>query len=118
MLALRWNEAYGQRDAQPYELGGSQSDEVILLPIWGGNETLAKARAIENHVFLISSSYDMKTFIVDPTGAVIAEASEKTPIASAEIDLDRVILEPWLGDMKPRTWKERRPDIPIDEARP
>lgn len=33
VLALRWNEAYGQRDAQPYELGGSESDEVILLPI-------------------------------------------------------------------------------------
>jgi hypothetical protein len=33
VLALRWNEAYGQRDAQPFELGGSKSDEVILLPI-------------------------------------------------------------------------------------
>jgi hypothetical protein len=33
VLALRWNEAYGQRDAQPFELGGSNSDEVILLPI-------------------------------------------------------------------------------------
>jgi hypothetical protein len=33
VLALRWNEAYGQRDAQPFELGGSESDEVILLPI-------------------------------------------------------------------------------------
>jgi hypothetical protein len=33
VVALRWNEAYGQRDAQPFELGGSKSDEVILLPI-------------------------------------------------------------------------------------
>jgi len=33
VLALRWNEAYGQRDAQPFELGGSKSDEVILLPL-------------------------------------------------------------------------------------
>ena len=33
VLALRWNEAYGQRDAEPFELGGSKSDEVILLPI-------------------------------------------------------------------------------------
>jgi len=32
VLALRWNEAYGQRDAQPFELGGSKSDDVILLP--------------------------------------------------------------------------------------
>jgi hypothetical protein len=32
VLALRWNEAYGQRNAERFELGGSKSDEVILLP--------------------------------------------------------------------------------------
>jgi predicted amidohydrolase len=88
--------------------------ELILLPIWGGSDVLARARAIENHVYLVSSSYDMKTFIVDPTGATLAEATPDQPIALAEIDLDRKLLQPWLGDMKPRTWKERRPDIPIE----
>ena len=87
--------------------------DLILLPIWGGNETLARARAIENHVFLVTSSYDMKTFIVDPTGAVLAEATPERPVAVAEIRLDRKILQPWLGDMKTRTWKERRSDIPV-----
>jgi predicted amidohydrolase len=87
--------------------------EVILLPIWGGSEILAKARAIENHVFLLTSSYDMKTFIVDPAGAVLAETTTEKPVAVAELHLDRKILQPWLGDMKPRTWKERRPDIPV-----
>jgi predicted amidohydrolase len=87
--------------------------EVILLPIWGGSEVLAKARAIENHVFLLTSSYDMKTFIVDPAGAVLAETTTEKPVAVAEMHLDRKILQPWLGDMKPRTWKERRPDIPV-----
>jgi len=33
VLALRWNEAYGQTDAEPFELGGSKSDEYILLPV-------------------------------------------------------------------------------------
>lgn len=88
--------------------------EVILLPIWGGNEVLAKARAIENHIFLISSSYDMKTFIVNPAGEVLAEASKDRPAVCAEIRLDQKIVQPWLGDMKPRTWKERRPDITIE----
>lgn len=32
VLSLRWNEAYGTVDAQPFDLGGSQSDEYILLP--------------------------------------------------------------------------------------
>ena len=33
VLALRWNEAYGQTTAEPFELGGSKSDEYILLPV-------------------------------------------------------------------------------------
>ena len=41
----------------------------------------------------------MKTFIVDPTGTVVAEASSQQPIASAEIYLDRPIHQPWLGDI-------------------
>jgi hypothetical protein len=56
----------------------------------------------------------MKTFIVAPDGAVLAEASQNEPLAVADLYLDRKIIQPWLGDMKPRTWKERRPDIPID----
>jgi len=89
--------------------------EVILLPIWGGSEVLAKARAIENHLFLITSSFDMKTFIVDPTGAVLAEATKERPAVTAELKLDQKIVQPWLGDMKPRTWKERRGDLPVEE---
>lgn len=92
--------------------------ELILLPIWGGNETLARARAIENHVFLVTSSYDMKSFIVNPAGDVLAEATPERPIAVAELNLDRPILQPWLGDMKARTWKERRGDLSVEESSP
>ncbi|MCL5097302.1 MAG: carbon-nitrogen hydrolase family protein [Candidatus Omnitrophica bacterium] len=90
-----------------------QGAEMILLPIWGGSEVLARARAIENHVYLVTSSYDMRTFIVDPTGKVLAEATAEKPIAFATIDLQQAIIQPWLGNMKARTWKERRPDIPM-----
>ncbi len=79
----------------------------------GGSDVLARARAIENHVFLVTSSYDMKTFIVDPAGNVLAEATGEKPVVTAELRLDRKIVQPWLGDMKARTWKERRPDIPV-----
>lgn len=99
---------------EPARAMARQGAEVLLLPIWGGNEVLAKARAIENHVFLVSSSYDMKTFIVDPVGSVLAEADSAHPLASASLSLDQKFYQPWLGDMKYRTWKERRPDIPID----
>jgi predicted amidohydrolase len=98
---------------EPWRALALKGAEVILLPIWGGSEVLARARAIENHIFVVSSSYDMKTFIVDPTGSVLAEATAKQPLAVAELHLDRTIVQPWLGDMKARTWKERRPDIPV-----
>lgn len=32
VLSLRWNEARGQRDAEPFELGGSKSDDLTLMP--------------------------------------------------------------------------------------
>jgi predicted amidohydrolase len=99
---------------EPSRAMARKGAEVLLLPIWGGNETLAKARAIENHVFLVSSSYDMKTFVVDPEGKVLAEATKDQPVAMAEMHLDREIFQYWLGDMKARTWRERRPDIAID----
>lgn len=88
--------------------------ELIVLPIAGGSDILARARAIENHLFLVSSSYDMRSFVVDPTGAVLTEATKDHAFALTEINLDHPIQQPWLGDMKPRTWKERRPDIPVE----
>ena len=38
--------------------------EVIAMPIAGGNQTLAKARAIENQIFLVSSGYDFPSQVV------------------------------------------------------
>lgn len=96
---------------EPARAMASKGAELFLVPIWGGSEVLARARAIENCVFLVTSSYDIKTFIVDPAGSVLAEANAASPIAVAEVDLDGRILQPWLGDMKTRTWKERRRDI-------
>lgn len=92
--------------------------EILLLPIWGGSETLVRARAIENHVFLVSSSYAMRSFILDPAGNMLAEATDADPIAVAELALDRTIHQPWIGDMTARTWKERRPDIPVEPVSP
>lgn len=90
-----------------------QGAEVICLPIWGGSEVLARARAIENCLFLVSATYDMRSFIVDPAGRVLAEATSQQPVAMAPLYLDRPIYQPWLGDMKTRTWKERRADLPL-----
>ena len=99
---------------EPARAMARKGAEILLLPIWGGNETLTRARAIENHVYLVSSSYDMRSFAIDPLGKVLAEATIENPIAIADISLDDQLIQPWTGNMKHRTWKERRPDIAVD----
>jgi outer membrane protein assembly factor BamA len=38
VLALRWNEAYGEADAEPFQLGGSFSDDAFTLPLLNDRE--------------------------------------------------------------------------------
>jgi hypothetical protein len=33
VLSLRWNEAWGEPDAEPFQLGGTQSDPGLVLPV-------------------------------------------------------------------------------------
>jgi len=90
----------------------AQGADMILLPIWGGDETLAAARAIENKVFLVASGYDHPTYIMDPDGKRVAQAPQRGEAAIAEIDLSRRYADPWLGDMRTRRLKEIRLDVP------
>lgn len=90
----------------------AQGADVIVLPIWGGDETLAAARAIENKVFLVASGYDHPTYIMDPDGRRVAQAPQRGEAAIAEIDLSRRYADPWLGDMRTRRLKEIRLDLP------
>ena len=99
--------------ADPARALALRGAEMILMPIWGGNQTLAKARAIENRVFLVSSGYDYPTHIIDPHGEYIAAAPEQGTAAIARIDLNRRYPEEWLGDMRQRFFKELRLDVPV-----
>jgi predicted amidohydrolase len=97
---------------EPWRALGLQGAELVLLPIWGGNETLLRARAIENHAFVVSSGYDIKSCVVTPDGKIAAEATKQAPAVTVAINLDAKIYQPWLGDMRTRTWKERRGELP------
>lgn len=88
--------------------------EVILLPIAGGNTTLVRARAIENQVFIVSSSYDMETAVFDRKGGILAEASIQNPVIVQEVDLGEQTLWPWLGDFKNRIIREMPTQKAID----
>jgi predicted amidohydrolase len=84
----------------------AQGAEVILMPIWGGNETLARARAIENQLYLVASGYDFKTTIYDEAGDVLAATTKDPAVIIKEVDLNGRRLWPWLGDWRARIWRE------------
>jgi predicted amidohydrolase len=106
-LMICWDVQY----ADPARALALRGAELLLLPIWGGNETLAKARAIENRLFIATSGYDFPTLILDPDGEVLSVARERGAAAVATLDLNKRYVDPWLGDMRGRFFKELRLDL-------
>ncbi|MFN7993104.1 MAG: carbon-nitrogen hydrolase family protein [Bryobacteraceae bacterium] len=108
-IMICWDVEY----ADPARALALRGAEMILMPIWDGDATLTKARAIENHVFLATSTYGDSSLILDPNGEAQAAAGRNGTVAVARIDLNRRYDDPWLGNMRERFMKELRLDVPM-----
>jgi predicted amidohydrolase len=89
--------------------------EVIAWPVWGCNPLLAQARACENHVYVVSSTYSdisrdwMPSAVFAHDGKMLAQGKEWGTVAVAEVDLDKPTHWHSLGDFKAQIPSHRPP---------
>ncbi len=90
---------------------------IILMPIWGGLDPLTRARAVENSCFVVQSSYDSATCIIDPRGEVLAtvgpdkDIAEKGTLITARVDVNDQYRLRGLGHWWMVSRRERRTDV-------
>jgi predicted amidohydrolase len=99
--------------------------EVIAWPVWGCNPDLASARACENHVYIVSSTYEdvsrnwMLSAVYDHDGHPLVKAERWNTVVMAEVDLDRRLKWNSLGDFKAHLHRHRPPSpTPESNRRP
>lgn len=108
-MMICWDSQY----ADPARALAVQGAEIIFLPIWGGYSTLMQARAMENHVYLVTAGYDCETAVYNPLGEALHSTKESGIFKTVSVDLNQRFIEPWLGDMRGRFHKELRFDVPV-----
>ena len=98
--------------------------EVIAWPVWGCNPMLAGARACENHVHLVSSTYTdaasnwTLSAVYDHDGKPMVRGEKWGTVVTAEVDLSRRFF--WrnnLGDFKAENLRSRPIALPEVENR-
>ena len=68
--------------------------------------SLSNKKQAANQVYLVTSSYDMKSAVFDLEDEIMEEAVTQNPVTIVKVDLNEQKLWPWLGDLKNRVSRE------------
>lgn len=93
--------------------------EIVFAPTWGNTlpdkdgradgETIFRARARDNGIYLVPSVYDGSSMVIDPMGRILASNRGQEGVFWAEVDLnDRECLD-WVGHWRSIVPGDRMP---------
>ena len=92
--------------------------EIIALPIMGGNPALASARAIENQIYLLTSTTTnitrpnwMRSGVFGLDGRMLVQAKQWGDVVVTEVDLNRPTHWDGLGHFRERILHERPSNV-------
>lgn len=102
--------------------------EVIVASTWGdtlpdadgkvSGETVFRARARDNGVYLASAVYDGNSLVIDPMDRILALDAGKTGVFWAEVDLSKRECLDWVGYWRSIGPRDRVPKGPWTPPRP
>jgi len=97
---------------EPARVEALDGAEILFVPIWGGDLTQLKTRAMDNGVWLVTSGYDVPSAVIDPTGEISAITWKEVGDGTAwfATDLAKVFRRPYIGDWHNAVFKQRRTD--------
>lgn len=92
---------------EPEAIFALKGAEIIFAPTWGNTlpdedgrvdgESVFRVRARDNGVYMVPSTYDGDSLIIDPMGRILASSKGKSGVFWAEIDLNKREELSWVG---------------------
>ena len=105
---------------EPEEIFAFRGAEILFAPTWGNTlpdrdgkaqgETVFRARARDNGLYMVPSVYDGNSLIIDPMGRILANNEGRTGVFWCEVDLSRRECLPWVGYWRSIGPRDRMPN--------
>jgi predicted amidohydrolase len=104
---------------EPEAIFAAKGAEIIFAPTWGNTlpdaegeakgETIFRARARDNGLYMVPSVYDGNSLIIDPLGRILVSNNGQSGLFWAEVDLNRRECLRWVGYWRSIGPRDRMP---------